>query len=89
MTRFEDCVELITIVAEALGRYRAEVVFVGGSVAGLLMSSKVHDVRPTDDVDVVVEAASYGKYNDLLALKSALNNFGISRLLHISCSRER
>lgn len=66
MSRYNDCISLISVVAEALDRYREDVVFVGGSVAGLLMTSKFHDVRPTDDVDVVVETASYGKYNELL-----------------------
>ena len=66
MNRFDDCIGLITVVAEALEQYRADVVFLGGSVAGLLMTRKLHDARPTDDVDVVVETASYGKCNDLL-----------------------
>src|SRR5271170_4333635 len=67
MSRYDDCIALISVVAEALGPYRSEVVFVGGAIAGLLMTApKLVDVRPTDDVDVVIETATYAKYNKVL-----------------------
>ncbi len=44
-------------IAEALGDLREQVVFVGGSTAGLLLTDPVAEgVRPTLDVDAVVEA---------------------------------
>jgi predicted nucleotidyltransferase len=67
LTRYDDCIDLISVVAEALGPYRSEVVFVGGAIAGLLMSApRLVDVRPTDDVDVVIETTTYSKYNKVL-----------------------
>jgi predicted nucleotidyltransferase len=67
VTRYDDCIALISVVADALGPYRSEVVFVGGAIAGLLMTTpKLVDVRPTDDVDVVIETATYSKYNKVL-----------------------
>lgn len=44
-------------IAEALGDLREQVVFLGGAVAGLLLTDPLADpVRPTRDVDAVVEA---------------------------------
>lgn len=44
-------------IAEALGELREQVVFVGGSVAGLLVTDPLADsVRATRDVDAVVNA---------------------------------
>ena len=44
-------------IAEALGELREEVVFVGGAVAGLLVTDPLADrVRATRDVDAVVNA---------------------------------
>lgn len=45
-------------VAEALGDLRDQVVFVGGAVAGLLVTDPLADsVRATRDVDAVVNAS--------------------------------
>lgn len=45
-------------IAEALGELREQVVFVGGSVAGLLVTDPLADnVRATRDVDAVVNAS--------------------------------
>lgn len=80
MTRYEDCIQLISAVAEALGPYRSEFVFVGGAVAGLLMTAgHLQDVRPTDDVDLVVETATYSKYTELLA---RLRKLGFKHDMH-------
>lgn len=47
----------LRVVAEALGELRTQVVFVGGAVAGLLVSDPLAEaVRATVDVDAVVEA---------------------------------
>ena len=48
---------LLRRIAEALGDLREQVVFVGGSVAGLLLTDPLAEaVRATTDVDAVVEA---------------------------------
>lgn len=45
-------------IAEALGNLREQVVFVGGAVAGLLVTDPLADpVRATRDVDAVVNAS--------------------------------
>ena len=47
----------LILIAEALGELRDEVVFVGGAVAGLLVTDPLADgVRATRDVDAVVNA---------------------------------
>lgn len=58
---------MVLAVAMALGELRHQVTFVGGSAVGFLITNTAFlNVRPTDDVDVVVEVASYGRYQDLL-----------------------
>lgn len=50
-------------VAEALGDLREHVVFVGGSTAGLLLTDPLAEsVRPTVDVDAVVQTDSLAHY---------------------------
>lgn len=47
----------LCVIAEALGDLKEQVVFVGGAVAGLLVTDPLADgVRATRDVDAVVEA---------------------------------
>lgn len=47
----------LKIIADALGELREQVVFVGGAVAGLLVTDPLADpVRATRDVDAVVNA---------------------------------
>ena len=47
----------LRVIAEALGDLREELVFLGGSVAGLLVTDPLSEaVRPTIDVDAIVEA---------------------------------
>ena len=54
---------MIIRVARSLGPLRDRVTFVGGSVVGLLITDEaVPEVRPTMDVDVIVEVASTGEY---------------------------
>ncbi|GAA4000443.1 hypothetical protein GCM10022408_09410 [Hymenobacter fastidiosus] len=53
-------------VANALGSMRAEVVFVGGATIGLYGAAKISpESRPTDDVDCIIELASYGDFAQL------------------------
>jgi hypothetical protein len=55
--------EYLLIVADAIGDLCNEIVFVGGSVAGLLVTDPVADgIRATKDVDAVVEATTLSQY---------------------------
>lgn len=52
-------VQAIADVAELLGELRDHVVFVGGATVPLLVTDPAANPdRPTDDVDIVVEATS-------------------------------
>ncbi len=56
-------VPMIESVAASLGELRERFVFVGGAVLELLITDPtVIDFRPTTDVDLVVEATTYGSY---------------------------
>lgn len=61
---------LIELVAEALGDLITEVVFLGGSVSGLLVDEPARgEVRQTEDVDIIVDIATkaaYYQFSDLL-----------------------
>ncbi len=66
MTVESPAIEWVRIVAEHLGDLRDEVVFLGGATVGLLITDPATtSVRPTKDVDVIVEVGSYGKYATL------------------------
>ena len=57
---------LLAGIAHALGPLREQVVFVGGCATGLLIDNpKLMDVRPTEDVDAIVEVASLAGYHQL------------------------
>jgi hypothetical protein len=63
MRRHHANTDMILHVARSLGPMRDRVTFVGGSVIGLLITDEgAPDVRPTMDVDVIVEVASTGEY---------------------------
>lgn len=54
---------LLIAMAQAMGPLRERVVFVGGCATGLLLTqSAVADVRPTEDVDAIVEVATLAGY---------------------------
>ncbi len=57
----------IKAVSHALSDLKESVVFVGGSTVALYINNAAitAEVRPTDDVDVVIELATYGKLADL------------------------
>jgi predicted nucleotidyltransferase len=53
-------------VANALRDMRQEVVFVGGATIGLYGDEKTSpESRPTEDVDCIIELASYGDFTEL------------------------
>jgi len=57
---------MIEHIANALGRLKEEVVFVGGSVAELYADyPEVSDIRPTIDVDCFLELHTYLNYSKL------------------------
>lgn len=57
MRRDDPNLPYLRLIATALGDLRDEVVFVGGAIAGLLISDPLAaSVRATRDVDAVVDA---------------------------------
>jgi predicted nucleotidyltransferase len=63
----------IRAVARALQALKETVVFVGGATVSLYGSVGATEVRPTDDVDVIVELAAY---KDYAALEDRLRSIG-------------
>ena len=58
--------ELLAAIADAMGPLREKVVFVGGCATGLLITQPlVAEVRPTEDVDAIVEVVSLAGYHAL------------------------
>ena len=49
----------IKAVANALENLKEKVVFVGGATISLYPDRQVFEVRPTDDVDVIIEILNY------------------------------
>ncbi len=67
-------IEMIQEVAIALKELNKEVVFVGGSAVALYLNpNTAEEIRPTDDVDVIIEIFSAAQYSalseKLIALK--------------------
>jgi predicted nucleotidyltransferase len=62
--------ELVELAAEALGKLREQVVFLGGATIGLWITDEAApEVRATDDVDVIVAVSSrlrYAKFEEQL-----------------------
>ncbi len=57
---------LLVAIAQAMGSLGEQVVFVGGCATGLLVDDAgLMDVRPTEDVDAIVEVASLAGYHRL------------------------
>ena len=66
MSVSSPAIEWVRIVAERLGDLREEVAFLGGATIGLLITDPAAAaVRPTKDVDVIVEVGSWGEYAPL------------------------
>jgi predicted nucleotidyltransferase len=55
----------IKAIYNALGVLRDEVVFVGGATVSLYATREAAEVRPTEDIDIVVEVGSYASFADL------------------------
>lgn len=61
--------DLLRAMARALGPLRERLVFVGGCATGLLITNPAAaGVRPTEDVDAIVEVASLAGYHALQPL---------------------
>ena len=52
----------VKAVAQALSVLNETIVFVGGATVALYAAPAAPEVRPTDDVDVVIELATYSDY---------------------------
>lgn len=73
MQQADKNLQMVALIANSLGPIRTEVVFVGGTVAGLLLSfSNRSVVRPTDDVDVVIDCSTYSEYSTIVERLLAL-----------------
>lgn len=58
-----DIIEQLELFADKLGDLCEEMVIVGGCSPALILDiDTAPDLRPTDDVDVIVQADNYGKY---------------------------
>lgn len=67
-------IEKVQIIAQALGELKDQVVFVGGSITELYADNpELSDIRPTIDVDCVVDLISYLDYG---RLEELLRNLG-------------
>ena len=73
MSRLDDPNRVIlSRVARALGDLRESLVFVGGCASGLLVTAiRAQAIRPTDDVDMVAQAATAREYYEVEALLEA------------------
>jgi hypothetical protein len=68
--------ELFESVVKLLRPILDELVFVGGCTTGLLLTdSAVGGIRPTKDVDAIVDVTSYAKY---ASLSDRLRELGLS-----------
>jgi predicted nucleotidyltransferase len=65
----------IKAVANSLGELKEKVVFVGGATISLYLDRPVFEVRPTDDIDVIVEIWNY---SERAALEEKLRSIGFS-----------
>ena len=52
----------IKAIAGLMDQLHEDVVFVGGATVSLYADLKATESRPTDDVDIIIELASYHKY---------------------------
>ena len=65
----------IKAVANALGELKEKVVFVGGATISLYPDRPVFEIRPTDDVDVIIEIVNYAGRT---ALEEKLRSIGFT-----------
>lgn len=75
VTVHDPNLQLLVTVARLLEPLLDEIVFVGGSVTGLLITDEASvGIRPTTDVDVIAEVYSYVEYD---ALSGRLRELGL------------
>lgn len=68
INNYELNIRRLKVVSGLLAGLEQDVVFVGGAVVALYVNKETAtEVRPTEDIDVVVELISYGSYADLEA----------------------
>lgn len=60
-------------VSKALYNLQTQVVFVGGATVSLYADRKAEEVRPTDDVDILIEIWAY---KDYAAIEKKLRSLG-------------
>ena len=74
----------IKVVANALESLNQKIVFVGGATISLYPDRSVLEVRPTDDVDVLIEILNY---NDRSILEEKLRSIGFTHDIesHVIC----
>lgn len=65
----------IKVVANALDNLNEKIVFVGGATLSLYIEGVGFEVRPTDDVDVIIEILNYKERTEL---EEKLRNIGFS-----------
>jgi len=58
----QENITRIRAVRNALGELKEDVVFVGGATVSLYTDRRTEDVRPTDDIDVVIELWAHKDY---------------------------
>jgi hypothetical protein len=59
-------IQMLEIVAIGLGNLREKMVFVGGTTTAFYITDPAAgEVRPTDDVDCIIELASVGEYHKM------------------------
>ena len=74
--RRQALLALISSVAESLDTELDKFILVGGAAAALLIDSNAAiDIRPTDDIDLVLDVESYLKYNQLIELLRKKHGF--------------
>lgn len=68
MKRGDPNIAMLQLVANGFGPLVEEVVFLGGCATGLMIDDKAApDIRASDDVDVIIEAATQHDYHDFSA----------------------
>ncbi len=81
MNSFEIITERISRVANALAGLNQDVVYVGGSAVGFYIENpSIRELRPTEDIDCVVQVYSRTQY---YALEKQLRGIGFKQSLSI------
>lgn len=71
--------DMIKVVADGMGALRDKMVFIGGASTCLLIDDPAAErIRPTDDVDCIVEVASRADYS---RIEDELRNLGFSHVM--------